>query len=330
MQLISVGIVARNEEYFLPDLLNDLINQSYPHENMEILLIDSMSNDRTKQIMLDFQKENPDFFSVRVLENEQKITAAGLNMAIDCFQGEALARVDAHVKLPYDYVEKVVAAFDQGEMVVGGKRPSICEDESPWGEILLQVESSLFGSGISLGRRSEETTYLNTLFQASYQREVLEKVGHFSETLLRTEDNEFHYRIREAGYKLYYDPTIESFQYVRSSFAKMLKQKYQNGYWIGQTLKICPQCLSWFHMIPCLFVFAIVITSILAASGFRLLGLLMWGAYGLFAVVNTLISTLQNRFYLATVLMPFMFLIMHVGYGVGTWVGLLSHRLDAS
>ncbi len=80
----------------------------------------------------------------------------------------------------------------------------------------------------------------------------------FSENLLRTEDNEMHYRIREVGFKLCYDPRIVSYQYARSSFSKMLKQKYANGYWIGLTLKICPKCISLYHLIPFLFVSAVV------------------------------------------------------------------------
>jgi len=68
-----------------------------------------------------------------------------------------------------------------------------------------------------------------------YKREVLEKVGFFNEKLLRTEDNEFHYRIRKAGYKLCYDDDIISYQHTRNSLSKMIKQKKANGMWIGLT-----------------------------------------------------------------------------------------------
>ena len=107
--------------------------------------------------------------------------------------------------------------------------------------MLLQVENSLFGSSINSSRRSEEKAYVKTMFHAAYRREVLDKVGLFNEQLLRTEDNEFHYRIREAGYKLCYDPSFGSYQYARSDFKRMVKQKYGNGYWIGLTLKVCPR-----------------------------------------------------------------------------------------
>ncbi len=84
----------------------------------------------------------------------------------------------------------------------------------------------------------------------------------FNENLARTEDNEIHYRMREAGFKLCFDPDIISYQHIRSSLPKMLKQKYSNGLWIGKTAKICPQCLSLYHFVPFAFVSAIIMSVI--------------------------------------------------------------------
>lgn len=174
------------------------------------------------------------------------------------------------------------------------------------------------------GRRSEEKAYVKTMFHAAYRREVLDKVGSFNEKLLRTEDNEFHYRIREAGYKLCYDPSIVSYQYARSDFKRMVKQKYGNGYWIGLTLKVCPGCISLYHLVPFAFVLAIVVTTILSLFGVWQLSALMWGLYGLFAITNTILSGIQNGFYLQHLIMPVLFLILHVSYGIGTSVGIIK------
>jgi cellulose synthase/poly-beta-1,6-N-acetylglucosamine synthase-like glycosyltransferase len=236
-----------------------------------------------------------------------------------------LARIDAHTKVTPEYSERVMKNIDDGEMVVGGIRPSIIEINTPWSNILLQVENSLFGSSINSSRRSQEKTYVKTMFHATYRREVFEKVGLFNENLLRTEDNEMHYRIRQAGYKLCYDPTIISYQYARGTFKQMLKQKYGNGYWIGVTLKICPKCLSPYHLVPSLFVIAIMVTSIMACLGVWQLSALMWILYGMFAISNTIISTTRNGLYPQSILMPFMFLALHICYGVGTIKGILNN-----
>lgn len=323
-QRISIGIIAYNEEEFLPNLLNDMKVQKYPHELIEILLIDSCSTDGTKTIMQEFKDNNPDFYSIQILDNPKKIQAAGWNVAIQNFTGDVLSRIDAHTKVTAEYSERVMKNIQGGEMVVGGIRPCVIEKDTPWANTLLQVENSLFGSSINSSRRGTEKTYVKTMFHAAYRREVLDKVGLFNEKLLRTEDNEFHYRIREAGYKLCYDPTIVSYQYARSDFSRMVKQKYGNGYWIGLTLKVCPRCIRLYHLVPFSFVLAIVVTSLLAVFGIWILAALMWCLYGLFAIVNTVVSVAQSKLYFSSFLMPIMFLILHISYGIGTCKGLTN------
>lgn len=323
-QKLSIGIIAYNEEEFLPNLLNDMKAQKYPHELIEILLIDSCSTDASKKIMQKFKDENSDFYSIQILDNTKKIQAAGWNVAIKNFTGDVLARIDAHTKVTAEYSERVMQNIQDGEMVVGGIRPCIIEKDTPWANTLLQVENSLFGSSINSSRRSTEKTYVKTMFHAAYRREVLNEVGLFNEKLLRTEDNEFHYRVRKAGYKLCYDPTIISYQYARSDFERMIRQKFWNGYWIGLTLKECPGCISLYHLVPVAFVIAIVITSIMACCGIWQLAALMWCVYGLFAVVNTVVSVAQNKFYMSSLVIPFMFLILHMSYGIGTLRGMID------
>lgn len=322
---LSIGIVAYNEEKFLPSLLNDMQKQKYPHNLIEIILIDSMSTDRTRRIMEEFKEDNKDFYSVQVLSNEKKIQAAGWNIAIKNFTGDVLARIDAHTKVMPEYSDRVMKNIQEGEYVVGGIRPCVIEKNTSWSNVLLQVENSLFGSSINSSRRSNAKSYVKTMFHAAYRREVFDKVGFFNEELLRTEDNEMHYRIRKAGFNLCYDPSIISYQYARSNFKKMVKQKYGNGYWIGRTLKVCPRCISVYHLVPMLFVLAIILTTLLGAFGIWQLAGLMWGVYGIFAVVNTIISCVQNQFYIQSILMPLMFLILHTGYGVGTLKGIMAH-----
>ena len=326
MLKLSVCIIAYNEENFLPRLLEDIRKQEYPHEFTEVVLIDGMSEDKTKAIMEAFKAEDNGFYNVQVLDNPARIQAAGWNVAIKNFTGDVLSRIDAHTHIPSDFSRKVMADIEQGENVVGGKRPCLVESDSKWSKMLLSTENALFGSSINSSRRSESKTYIKTMFHASYRREVFDKVGLFNEKLIRTEDNEMHYRIRQAGFKLLYDPEIVSYQYARSSLKRMIKQKFGNGYWIGLTVKVCPGCLSLYHFIPFAFVLAIIATSVIAALGFPWLSLLMWALYWLFAFVSMVIAMINDGFSFAMLLMPFIFLILHVSYGIGTIAGLLDFK----
>ncbi len=321
---VSLCVVALNEENFLPRLLADLERQTYPHELTEIVLIDGLSTDGTKAIMQEFAEKNTTFFGVQVLDNPKKIQAAGWNVAIENAKGDVIIRIDAHTEIPAEFTEKNMALQEKGEYVTGGIRPCLIENPTPWKETLLEVENSLFGSSIGANRKGNNVGYVKTMFHAAYRKEVFEKVGGFNEKLLRTEDNEMHYRIRKAGYKLYCDSSIVSYQYARSNLKRMMKQKYGNGFWIGETLKVCPGCISLYHLIPFAFILGIIFTTVLACFGIWQVAAIMWGAYllfGLFGVTCTVINKKANRW---TFMMPFLFLLLHVSYGIGTAVGLVK------
>lgn len=325
MLYLSVGIVALNEESFLPIILNDLVSQTYDHSHIEVLLIDSGSTDKTKSIMIDFKQQHADDFKdIKVLDNPKKIQSAGWNVAIRNYSGDSLTRIDAHSRIDTDFLKYVKEDLESGENVVGGIRPCVMEKDTKWSQTLLQVENSLFGSSILNSRSSNVKQYVKTMFHATYRREVLDKVGLFNEQLLRTEDNEFHYRVSQQGYQLCYDPRIVSYQYARGSFKRMIKQKYGNGLWIGKTVKKCPKCLSLYHFVPFVFVLSVICTSILIPFGWWWFSVVLWGMYFLFAIVNTLFSGIRNKFTVYHLIMPFLFLTLHVCYGVGTAVGLVT------
>lgn len=324
VKTLSICIVAYNEEKFLPQLFIDLEAQLYPHELTEVVLVDSMSTDRTFEIMSKFQEENKTFRSIRICKNIKKVQASGWNVAISNATCDVIVRIDAHTHIPAEFSVGIMREMNNGEMVVGGIRPCVTENKSAWGRLLLSTENSLFGSSINKSRRSSEKQYVKTMFHAGYRREVFSKTGGFNENLLRTEDNEFHYRVRKNGFKLCYNPNIVSYQYSRSSLRRMIKQKYGNGYWIGLTTGVSPKCLSAYHFIPFLFIMGILATSILCLFNIWYLATLMWGAYTLFAILNTVLVGINDGFNAFMIIMPFLFLILHLAYGIGTVIGLLK------
>lgn len=321
---VSLCVVAYNEELFLPNLLRDLKNQTYSHNLTEIVLVDSNSSDKTKDIMREFAQTEDSFYNIQVLDNPQRVQAAGWNVAIQHAKSDVIIRIDAHTHIPADFTAKNMTLQENGEYVTGGVRPCLIDHPTPWKEMLLEAENSMFGSSVSRGRKNNKGCYVKSMFHAAYRKEVFEKAGIFNLKLLRTEDNEMHYRIRKAGYKLYCDPDIVSYQYARSDFKKMIKQKYGNGYWIGLTLGVCPGCISLFHLVPLAFVLGIIFTTVLAVFSIWQLAVLLWSSYLLFVLIGTFCTILNRRANKWTFLMPIVFLILHVSYGVGTAVGILK------
>ncbi len=321
---LTLAVIAYNEEEYLEQLFSDMAAQDYPHECLEILLVDGQSTDSTRKKMEKFAEEyGTGFLNIKIIETERKNQAASWNTAIRHFTTEVMIRIDAHASIPHDFVSKNVRNLEKGEMVSGGYRPNRAVNHSAWQRVLLAAESSMFGSSIASYRRKGEKNYVKSLFHGAYRREVLEKTGGFDETLGRTEDNEFHFRIRQAGYRLCFDPDIVSYQYIRASLGKMCRQKAGNGFWVGTTLGVCPGCLSFFHFVPACFLGGIVLTTALGLAGFPVLAYIMWILYWLCAMIMAAAAVRSERKCPQQLLLPFLFFLLHLSYGAGTFAGLV-------
>lgn len=321
--VVSIGVVALNEERYIRTILNDIKNQTYDHSLIEVILVDGLSEDDTKQYMEAFKCENCDFRNIVILDNNKKKQAIGWNLVIKEASGDVITRLDGHATIPKDFISKNVRRMECGENITGGIRPNISLEDTPWQNMLLLAETSMFGGSFAKYRnRIQEISYVKSMFHATYRREVFQTVGGFNENLGRTEDNELHYRIRKAGYQICLDPAIVSYQYVRSSLSGMLKQKYGNGYWIGVTFGVCPGCISFFHFVPFLFLLGLLFTVILIWFGIYLPFLLLLGAYSLVNIVSTIQVMCNNKWNWFSLLLPMVFLLLHIVYGMGTVQGL--------
>ena len=316
---VSIIITARNEEKYLPMLFEDILNQTFPLQNIEVVLMDSNSTDNTRLVMEEFKKNN-ETLSVQIVTNERQIQAAGFNEGVKHATGDVVLKIDAHSRIPADFVQKNVDEILAGAYVCGGNRPTVVDSDGDFSKTLHIVEESALGSSIANYRKSDVKRKVNSIFHGMYRKEVFDKVGLADERLLRTEDNEFHYRVRKAGYDIIFNPEIESYQYIRPTFTKMIQQKFANGYWIGLTSHVCRDCLSLFHFGPGVFVATLLFLMMLTPFSFAPL-LTVFVLY-LLAVLGLSAFEISKQKYNHTLLLiPFIMIAIHFAYGVGTIKG---------
>lgn len=326
---VTVAVVAHNEAATIGAVFEDLKNQEFPHGRIEVLLIDSASTDETKLLMKKFEGDNAasavPFRRVAVLDNPGKILPAGCNVMLEHFTGDALVRIDAHARIPDDFVARCVEVLEEGECVCGGPRPTVAHPSTSWSETLLVAEESAFGSSFADYRKEVGNRYVSSAFHAMFRREVVETVGAYDERLARTEDNDYFYRIRQAGYRIRFDDRVRSEQIARNTFARMIKQKYGNGFWIGKTLKIAPKCVSMFHLVPFVFVAALIVCFVV---GFVWSWVPLLALCGLYLAADLSISVLAiiacRKRYAQMLALPLIFLAIHLSYGWGTLRGIFG------
>ncbi len=323
--LISVCMVAYNEENTIHEILSDITAQTYPHSSTELIFVDNNSSDGTLALLEQFRSEHVgEYHNIIVLHNPTSVLSSGLNAGIDAFTGDAYVRIDAHASIAPDFLEETVACLEgthgyEPEYACGGSRPNYTPNDSAMSRMLLSAEQSRFGASAANYRTEHKRDYVDSIFHAAYRREVIEKVGKFNEELWRTEDNEYNRRVKDAGYRICYEPRIRSKQQIRPTLKKMLKQKNANGYWVGYTLGHCPSCLSLFHLVPMLFLLASAACIILSFFGLGILGAIMWGLYGLCDIAFTVKAIIDaDNPGALHLLLPLIFPLMHIVYGAGT------------
>ena len=316
---VSIIITARNEEKYLPMLFEDILNQTFPLQNIEVVLMDSNSTDNTRLVMEEFKKNN-ETLSVQIVTNERQIQAAGFNEGVKHATGDVVLKIDAHSRIPADFVQKNVDEILAGAYVCGGNRPTVVDSADDFSKTLHIVEESALGSSIANYRKSDVKRKVNSIFHGMYRKEVFDKVGLADERLLRTEDNEFHYRVRKAGYDIIFNPEIESYQYIRPTFTKMIQQKFANGYWIGLTSHVCRDCLSLFHFGPGVFIATLLVLMMLTLVSFVPLLTVVF-LYLLAVLGLSIFEISKQKFNPTLLLIPFIMIAIHFAYGVGTIKG---------
>ncbi|MCL2810961.1 MAG: glycosyltransferase family 2 protein [Clostridia bacterium] len=332
--MVSLSVVAYNAQVHLGALLNDIRAQTYPFDRMELLLIDSGSSDGTRAMMEAFCKEAAGWetpLTVRVLDNPGRILACGWNVALDAYTGDALLRVDAHASIPPGFIEANARALAQGHDrdVVGGQVASLPPrfvQEAP----LVALDTSRFAGGAAAFRNAGSAREVDALAYPLVRRRVYEQVGRYDERLVRTEDNDMAWRMRQAGFRLWYTPQITSHHRARSTLGGQLGQKWRNGHWVGLSLLVSPRGFSARHFAPMLFVLALLCAGGLFAAGWRLPLIALGAVYALCDAVFTIQAARASPVGKARCLwsLPWMFLLVHLCYGAGTLAGLpVAYRI---
>jgi glycosyltransferase involved in cell wall biosynthesis len=307
----------RNEAAFIQRSLGAILNQDYPPDKIEILIADGMSDDAT----CDLIRQMPGIQRVRIIANPQCIQAAGLNLLIPQALGEYIIRVDGHTIIAPNYISQCVELLQSsGAHNVGGPMSPV--GVTPIGRAIALAGTSAF-SVPSVFRVSQTAQYTDTVYLGAWPRSIFQSIGLYNTHVGVNEDYELNYRIRQAGGKVFFSPTIRSEYYGRQTLQMLAQQYYRYGSSKVKMLAQHPGSLKVRHGVAPLFV-AWVIIGLLLGLLFPAL-LLFWGSgLLLYGAINLLFSfrTVWREDRALVWLIPIVFLTIHLAWGAGFWVGL--------
>jgi len=317
---ISIISPIRNEEIYIAKCLASLVNQEYDRNQYEILIVDGMSTDRTREIVTEFGSQ---YKNIKLLDNPNKTVPYALNIGIRNAKGNVLVRVDGHAVIEKDYLYQCVKYLKSTKAeCVGGVIESI--NETFIGKAIALAMSSPFGVGNARFRTSGKEGYVDCLAFGAYRREIFDKIGCFEEEFVRCQDDEFNYRLRKCGGKIFLTPKIRSYYYPRSNLKKLWRQYFQYGFWKIRVLQKHFTTMQPRQFVPAVFVSTLITTGALGTfsksilSIFILLILIYVVACFSFSLKISIKKGLQ---YFA--ILPVIFFILHISYGLGFLCGII-------
>jgi glycosyltransferase involved in cell wall biosynthesis len=322
VKCLSVIVPCRNEREFVDVFLDALAAQRLPAGwSAEWLVADGGSDDGTRE-RLD-ARARVDARLV-VVDNSRGIVSAGLNACLARARGEVIARLDVHTTYADDYLAQCLAALERsGADNVGG--PWIAAGHAPTQRAIAAAFQSRWVVG---GARSRDAAYegtAETVYLGCWRRATFERYGVFDEALVRNQDDEHNLRIVRGGGRVWQSAAIRSTYWPRAGLAQLFTQQRQYGYWRSFVLRKHGAPASWRQLVPAAFVAALAIALLASpwAGGAPLAALLV--GYGLYLAVVSLAAASDASWDVLWRL-PLAIAAYHLGYGLGTWEGLLAIR----
>ena len=328
---VSVIIPCYNEERFIGKALENLADQ-YPADSYEIILVDGNSEDRTREVIAEFQKANPKL-AIKLIDNPARNIPTALNLGIAAAKGEIIARVDAHAAPSFNYIRRCVEVLDEGNAEVVGM-PCVVQPgaETTMAQAIALAVSHPFGIGdaryrLNDGRAAQEE--VDTVAFACFRKTLWTSLGGYDENLLTNEDYDFNYRARASGNRVLLDRAAHCDYFARATLKGLASQYFRYGVWKARMIRQQPKSIKLRHLVAPGFVASLLT---LVSIGFWLRPAWLMLGFELVAYCGAALAfafqAARKKGAGAGVMftLPFVFFTIHFSWGASFLFGLVRSQ----
>jgi succinoglycan biosynthesis protein ExoA len=315
---LSIVVPVRNEERFIRQTIGFLLDQEYPPEKVEILVVVAESADRTEEVVREIASGES---RVKFLPNPHGLSSGARTIGAQASTGDIVIFVDGHVFIDNRQLFRNTVRLMSEKQVSILSRPQLMD--TPHNSFFQRAVSLARNSWIGHGRDStiysREDAYVDPGSSgASYRREVFEKIGYFDLSFDACEDVEFNHRCAKAGFRSFTSMELAVYYYPRKSLRGLFHQMSRYGVGRFRLTQKHPETLSITSLFP-----------VLLVLGLPLLGLLgfVWPvllypfgaallAY-LIAILSSSIVAAANHGLSYIFALPAIYPAIHIGLGWG-------------
>jgi GT2 family glycosyltransferase len=245
---LSVVISARNERKMLPGLIDQLLEQNYPAELYEILVVDGRSTDGTADLIR--RRYSNRRVRVRVLDNPKRSVSAGRNTGIRAASGDAMVFLSGHCRIPSTNLLADTAEILEttGAGCLCRPQPLVAEAETRMGQAIARARSTRIGRGAAA---PEMAGFVDPPgFAGTFLRSVFEEVGFFDESFDACAGLDFNERLRNAGIRAYCDPRLAVHELPPQKLRHLLREMFSHGRGASHFMRKHPECSSLAEIAP--------------------------------------------------------------------------------
>ena len=196
--LVSIVLTTFNSQAIIERVLEAIVNQDFPLERVELIIVDGGSKDKTLKIIQDFLERNAHrFYEVKIITHDKNYgVSKARNDGIRASKGKYLLILDHDVVMRRETLNSLVKYLERSSEKVGCVKP-----------LFHVVKGRLLNKWLEKILENRITKH-NTIADCTLiKREVINKIGYYDETLgpphTICEEREYGARAEAGGYEIH-------------------------------------------------------------------------------------------------------------------------------